>query len=114
MAIKFQFGNFWGKVSLARLAICPRHSRGRDPRIQSGGWESEVRLSSRGDSMSNIATPAPSLLEQRAIRKITRRLIPFLMLLYLVAFLDRINVGFAALTMNHEIGLRSEEHTSEL
>ena len=55
--------------------------------------------------MSNTATPAPSLLEQRAIRKITRRLIPFLMLLYLVAFLDRINVGFAALTMNHEIGL---------
>jgi len=28
--------------------------------------------------------------------QITRRLIPFLMLLYLVAFLDRINVGFAA------------------
>lgn len=55
--------------------------------------------------MSNTATPAPGLLEQRAIRKITRRLIPFLMLLYLVAFLDRINVGFAALTMNREIGL---------
>ena len=50
--------------------------------------------------MSDTATPAPSLLEQRAIRKITRRLIPFLMLLYFVAFLDRINVGFAALTMN--------------
>lgn len=55
--------------------------------------------------MSNTATPAPSLLEQRAIRRITRRLIPFLMLLYCVAFLDRINVGFAALTMNHDIGL---------
>jgi ACS family tartrate transporter-like MFS transporter len=58
--------------------------------------------------MSDTATPATSLLEERAIRKITWRLIPFLMLLYLVAFLDRINVGFAALTMNKEIGLTSQ------
>jgi ACS family tartrate transporter-like MFS transporter len=58
--------------------------------------------------MSDIATPASSLLEQRAIRRITWRLIPFLMLLYLVAFLDRINVGFAALTMNKDIGLTSQ------
>jgi ACS family tartrate transporter-like MFS transporter len=58
--------------------------------------------------MSDIATPASSLLEQRAIRKITWRLIPFLMLLYLVAFLDRINVGFAALTMNKDVGLTSQ------
>lgn len=58
--------------------------------------------------MSDTATPASSLLEQRAIRKITWRLIPFLMLLYFVAFLDRINVGFAALTMNKDIGLTSQ------
>jgi ACS family tartrate transporter-like MFS transporter len=57
--------------------------------------------------MSNTATPTSSLLEERVIRKITWRLIPFLMLLYLVAFLDRINVGFAALTMNKDIGLTS-------
>jgi ACS family tartrate transporter-like MFS transporter len=55
--------------------------------------------------MSDTATPVSSLLEQRAIRKIIRRLIPFLMLLYFVAFLDRINVGFAALTMNKDVGL---------
>jgi MFS transporter, ACS family, tartrate transporter len=58
--------------------------------------------------MSDIAAPALSLLEQRAIRKITWRLIPFLMLLYFVAFLDRINVGFAALTMNKDVGLTSK------
>ncbi len=57
--------------------------------------------------MSDTAAPA-SLLEQRAIRRITWRLIPFLMLLYFVAFLDRINVGFAALTMNRDIGLTSQ------
>jgi MFS transporter, ACS family, tartrate transporter len=58
--------------------------------------------------MSDIATPTSSLLEQRAIRKITWRLIPFLMLLYFVAFLDRINIGFAALTMNKDVGLTSQ------
>ena len=58
--------------------------------------------------MSNTATPTSSLLEERVIRKTTWRLIPFLMLLYLVAFLDRINVGFAALTMNKDIGLTSQ------
>ena len=35
-----------------------------------------------------------------ALRKITLRLIPFLFLLYIVAWLDRVNVGFAALQMN--------------
>jgi ACS family tartrate transporter-like MFS transporter len=55
--------------------------------------------------MSDMAMPASSLLEERVIRKITGRLIPFLMLLYLIAFLDRINVGFAALSMNHDLGL---------
>ncbi|MCU1252629.1 MAG: permease [Edaphobacter sp.] len=55
--------------------------------------------------MSDTATTASSVLEERAIRKVTWRLIPFLMLLYFVAFLDRINVGFAALTMNKDVGL---------
>ena len=58
--------------------------------------------------MIDTAAPASSLIEERAIRKITWRLIPFLMLLYFVAFLDRINVGFAALTMNKDIGLTSQ------
>ena len=58
--------------------------------------------------MSDTATRGSGSLEARAIRKITWRLIPFLMLLYFVAFLDRINVGFAALTMNKEIGLTAQ------
>jgi ACS family tartrate transporter-like MFS transporter len=36
-------------------------------------------------------------------RKITVRLVPFLMLLYLVAFLNRVNISFAALTMNRDL-----------
>jgi ACS family tartrate transporter-like MFS transporter len=46
----------------------------------------------------------PSALEKRTLRKVTRRLIPFLLLLYIVAWLDRVNVGFAALQMNHALG----------
>src|SRR5260370_28783018 len=38
-------------------------------------------------------------------RKISLRLSTFMMLLYLVAFLDRVNIGFAALTMNKDVGL---------
>ncbi len=43
-------------------------------------------------------------LEQRVLRKITWRIIPFIMLLYFIAFLDRVNIGFAALTMNDDLG----------
>ena len=37
-------------------------------------------------------------------RKIAWRLVPFLMLLYMIAFLDRVNISFAALTMNRDLG----------
>jgi ACS family tartrate transporter-like MFS transporter len=40
----------------------------------------------------------------RVMARITRRLIPFLFLLYIVAFLDRVNVGFAALQMKDDLG----------
>jgi ACS family tartrate transporter-like MFS transporter len=43
--------------------------------------------------------------EQATLRKVTWRLIPFLFVLYVVCFLDRVNVGFAALRMNHDLGL---------
>ena len=39
------------------------------------------------------------------MHKVSWRLIPFMVLLYFVAFLDRVNVGFAALTMNKDLGL---------
>jgi len=45
---------------------------------------------------------------RHASRKAAWRLIPFLILCHLVAYLDRVNVGFAALTMNKELGLTGE------
>jgi D-galactonate transporter len=43
--------------------------------------------------------------EIRTIAKVSKRLIPFLIVCYFVAYLDRVNVGFAALTMNQDLGL---------
>lgn len=47
----------------------------------------------------------PLDLETRVIRKLRRRILPFAALLYFVSFLDRVNVGFAAFSMNKAIGL---------
>lgn len=40
-----------------------------------------------------------------AVKKIFRRLVPILVVLYVVAYIDRINIGFAALSMNQDLGL---------
>lgn len=47
------------------------------------------------NSSINSSTPE----EQRVYRKVTRRLIPFLILCYFFAYLDRVNIGFAKLHM---------------
>jgi ACS family tartrate transporter-like MFS transporter len=47
--------------------------------------------------------------EARLIRKLQVRLIPYLFLLYIVGYLDRINIGFAALTMNRELAISSQQ-----
>jgi len=44
-------------------------------------------------------------LETSTLAKVTKRLVPFLIICYFVAYLDRVNVGFAALTMNQDLGL---------
>lgn len=43
--------------------------------------------------------------ENRAFGRAARRLVPFMVLLYLASFLDRVNVSFAALTMNADLKL---------
>jgi ACS family tartrate transporter-like MFS transporter len=46
--------------------------------------------------------------EAALIRKISIRLIPFLFLLYIVSYLDRVNVSFASLQMNKALGFSAE------
>jgi ACS family tartrate transporter-like MFS transporter len=43
-------------------------------------------------------------LHRRTMAKVTRRLVPFAMLLFILSYLDRANVGFAALQMNQDLG----------
>jgi MFS transporter, ACS family, tartrate transporter len=57
---------------------------------------------------SGLATTSISI-ETKTIRKVQIRIIPFIFLLYIVAFLDRINIGFAALTMNKELAVTSQQ-----
>lgn len=45
---------------------------------------------------------------KRTVRKITLRIIPFVFLLYIVNYIDRANIGYAALQMNAELGLTSQ------
>lgn len=56
-----------------------------------------------GSTMASVST------ESKTIRKLQIRLLPFLFLLYVVAYVDRINIGFAALTMNKDLGLTSRQ-----
>ncbi|WP_371422800.1 MFS transporter [Tardiphaga sp.] len=45
------------------------------------------------------------MIERRTMRKVGWRIVPFLIVCYFIAFIDRVNIGFAALTMNADIGL---------
>jgi MFS transporter, ACS family, tartrate transporter len=51
--------------------------------------------------------PQVSSIEKETMRKVGIRLVPFLIICYFIAYVDRVNVGFAALTMNKDIGLSS-------
>src|SRR6059058_3240888 len=64
------------------------------------------RFDDRSRSMVPTAANAKEL-SAVTLRKITWRLIPFLFLLYTIAWLDRVNVGFAALEMTADLGFSS-------
>ena len=46
-----------------------------------------------------------SAFERSTMSRVTWRLLPFLLLLYIISWLDRVNVGFAKLQMNTDLGL---------
>jgi len=47
--------------------------------------------------------------QEQVLSKVLRRIVPFLLLCYIVAYLDRVNVGVAGLTMNQDLGLSPSE-----
>jgi MFS transporter, ACS family, tartrate transporter len=77
----------------------------------SGAGESfSKRWGLRTEVILNIqADDGAMSLAARTVRKIRVRILPFVFLLFIVAFLDRINIGFAALRMNRELGITSQQ-----
>ncbi|MDU1572422.1 MAG: MFS transporter [Pantoea sp.] len=51
------------------------------------------------------ASPAPSELERQTVRRVVWRILPFLIVCYLIAIIDRGNIGMASLQMNEDLGL---------
>src|SRR5689334_3815280 len=55
--------------------------------------------------MADAVTPE---FERAVVRKVFLRIIPLLFILYIIAYIDRANIGYAALQMNAELALSSE------
>src|SRR5450432_1008164 len=55
--------------------------------------------------MVGIQVVKPSDTESTTMSKVTWRLVPFLMLCYFIAYLDRVNIGFAGATMRTDLNL---------
>src|ERR1700733_1908501 len=87
-----------------------------------GVWPNSVGLQStlglqvahcqRSAAMDEAATTAGlsheiTDLERRTMARVARRLLPLLIACYFIAYLDRVNVGFASLTMNRALGFTS-------
>src|SRR6478736_1699382 len=56
--------------------------------------------------MAEVA-PSPEF-ERATVRKVTWRIIPLCFVLYIISYVDRANIGYAALQMNKELALSAE------
>lgn len=65
-------------------------------------WEESMQTTSGQPKSEPTLVPE---LEQATMWRVTLRILPFLMVCYFIAFVDRVNAGFAALQMNQDIGL---------
>ena len=53
----------------------------------------------------STSTTAAKALEARTMRAVSWRLMPFLLAAYIICYIDRVNIGFAALQMNKAVGI---------
>jgi ACS family tartrate transporter-like MFS transporter len=56
-----------------------------------------------------VAVGSPDDVAVSAMRRVWRRFLPLLVVAFLVTYLDRVNVGFAALTANHDLGMSPQQ-----
>jgi ACS family tartrate transporter-like MFS transporter len=59
--------------------------------------------------VDNQASTVATLDEAKIVHKLKMRIIPFVFALYVISFLDRMNISFAALTMNKELAISSKQ-----
>src|SRR5215471_14391754 len=59
--------------------------------------------------MATSPAVARSAFEVQTVRKVKTRIIPFVFVLFVISFIDRINIGFAALTMNKALAITSQQ-----
>jgi ACS family tartrate transporter-like MFS transporter len=62
-----------------------------------------------GGEVANGGDMVANPMEAALVRKLKIRLLPFLVVLFVLAFIDRINLGFAALTMNQELAITTQQ-----
>src|ERR1700688_2084632 len=91
---------------MATRVIAESSHRPRTPRLVSRRVATS-RIANHGIMLQRWAemsavTILPDVAE-RATRRIARRLLPFLFVLYVIAFLDRVNVGYAGLEMSRDL-----------
>src|SRR5208337_1454057 len=79
-----------------------------DPDIHAGRRHPTKEQNMAVETVQSSASTV-SEIERTTMRRVALRIVPFLMLCFLINFIDRINVGMAALTMNHDIGLKPTE-----
>jgi len=73
-----------------------------------GQREGEIGMTEAPDAAGGAAPPVESAFEAATFRKVAWKLIPLLFLGYFVAYLDRVNVGFAKLQMAGDLSLSDE------
>ena len=73
-------------------------------KLEIGGWELTVLSSRPLTSTSDDARRAA------VIARVNRRIIPFAFICYVVAYIDRVNIGFAARELQHDLGLSATEY----
>ena len=59
--------------------------------------------------MASISELTTVQIGTQAIRKVRIRILPFLFILYVICYLDRVNIGIAALAMNQDLAITSEQ-----
>jgi ACS family tartrate transporter-like MFS transporter len=89
----------WSSFVVAREWRSRRSGRSIEGNIMAAGANGEQATATALDE---------ARLHRQAIGKVSRRLIPFLMAMFALNTIDRVNISFAALQMNHDLGLTPE------